>query len=98
MSSFYNDFFRSHERLFRDFERDFDREFNPRLGLGLGSTFRQELPMLSWFDDDFFTPIQHHRHRRSQQQSTADSEIEKNLQELTNKFEEDYKKLRESYL
>ena len=95
MFDYYNYFFRQHERQFRDFERDFERDIGPRQGLG--STFRQELPMLSWFDDDFYVPSHHRRNKRTHQHSIGDSEIEKSMQELTSKFDEDYKKLRQSY-
>jgi len=88
MSNYYNDFFRNHERLFRDFESDFGREIIPSLP-GMLNTFHQELPMLSWTDDDFFLPIE--------QGMSGDREIDSGLRDLNSKFEEDYKKLRQNY-
>jgi len=52
----YDNFFRHHERLFRDFEREFERENLPEMFPGMRSSIRPEQPMLSWVDDDFFIP------------------------------------------
>jgi len=89
------DFFVNHERLFRDFERDFQRSFG---GMdlfpfgGIGTSFRQEQPMLSWVEDDFFLPS-------TQRQAVASRtpEIDTRLHEINSKFEQDYKKLRQNY-
>lgn len=89
------DFFRNHERLFRDFERDFQRSFGGMQSLpfaGIGSSFRQEQPMLSWVEDDFFLPI-----TQCQESTSCTKEIDTHLHEINNKFEQDYKKLRQNY-
>jgi hypothetical protein len=85
MSNYYNNFFRNHERLFRDFERDFGRD---SMLPSTGGIFHQDLPMLSWTDDDFFMPSQ---------QRTGSTQIDSSLQNLNSQFEADYKKLRQNY-
>ena len=115
----YSDFFKTHEKLMRDFERDFhntfksfDRDhnnndnnnyddfFNMSLP-GMNHDFHFTMPLRHWHDDDFFAPfaITHNAtdNTARQQELAQVHEFDQKLEQVQNKFEQDYKKLRDNY-